>query len=292
MQVAFLGLGTMGAPMAANLVKAGVAVRVWNRSEGPAARLAEVGAEPAASAADAARGADVLIAMLSDDAATKAVLLDDGALEALAPGALLVNMATIAVAFGATLAERAERRGVGYVAAPVLGRVNVAEAGELNILAGGAADAIDRAQPLFDIMGRKTWRFGGRPEQANAVKLAVNFMLASAIETMGEAASLAEGHGVSGADFLDMATSTVFAAPAYQGYGAAIAAQRFEPAGFKLALGLKDVRLALEAAEAARTPMPFAAVLRDNLIDGVAHGDGDLDWAALAKVAARRAGRI
>ncbi|GLK54106.1 3-hydroxyisobutyrate dehydrogenase-like beta-hydroxyacid dehydrogenase [Methylopila capsulata] len=292
MQVAFLGLGTMGAPMAANLAKAGVALRVWNRSEGPAARLAEVGAEPAASPAEAAHGADVLIAMLADDAATKAVLLDGGALEALAPGALLVNMATVAVAFGASLADQAERCGVAYVAAPVLGRVNVAEAGELNILAGGRADAIDRAQPLFDVMGRKTWRFGERPEQANAVKLAVNFMLASAIETMGEAASLAEGHGVSGADFLAMATSTVFAAPAYQGYGAAIASGTFEPAGFKLSLGLKDVRLALEAAEAARTPMLFAAVLRDNLIDGVAHGEGDLDWAALAKVAARRAGRL
>jgi len=292
MQAAFLGLGTMGAPMAANLAKAGVALRVWNRSEGPAARLAEVGAEPAASPAEAARGADVLIAMLADDAATKAVLLDGGALEALAPGALLVNMATVAVAVGASLAAQAESRGVAYIAAPVLGRVNVAEAGELNILAGGRADAIDRAQPLFDVMGRKTWRFGDRPEQANAVKLAVNFMLASAIETMGEAASLAEGHGVAGADFLAMATSTVFAAPAYQGYGAAIASETFEPAGFKLSLGLKDVRLALEAAEAARTPMPFAAVLRDNLIDGVAHGDGDLDWAALAKVAARRAGRI
>ncbi|GBD46867.1 NAD(P)-dependent oxidoreductase [Methylopila sp. Yamaguchi] len=292
MQAAFLGLGTMGAPMAANLAKAGVALRVWNRSEGPAARLAEFGAEPAASPAEAARGTDVLIAMLADDAATSAVLLDGGALEALAPGALLVNMATVAVAVGASLAAQAESRGVAYVAAPVLGRVNVAEAGELNILAGGRADAINRAQPLFDVMGRKTWRFGDRPEQANAVKLAVNFMLASAIETMGEAASLAEGHGVAGADFLAMATSTVFAAPAYQGYGAAIASETFEPAGFKLSLGLKDVRLALEAAEAARTPMPFAAVLRDNLIDAVAHGEGDLDWAALAKVAARRAGRI
>ena len=158
-------------------------------------------------------------------------------------------MATVSVALAAELARLHGERGVAYVAAPVLGRVNVAEAGQLNILAAGEARALLAVQPLFDAMGRKTWYFGERPEQANAVKLAVNFMIGSAIGAMSEAVALVRGYDVDKAAFLEMATSTAFAAPVYQGYGQAIAEERFEPAGFKLALGLKDLRLAQEAAE-------------------------------------------
>ncbi len=140
-------------------------------------------------------------------------------------------------------------------------------------------------------MGTKTWRFGSEPEKANAVKLAGNFLLISAIEAMGEAAAFAEGHGVAGADVLGMLTSTLFASPVYKNYGAMIMEGRYEPPGFTMRLGLKDVRLALEAGEAAAVPMPFASVLRDNLLDAIAHGDGDRDFAALATVAARRSGR-
>ena len=289
MQVGFVGLGTMGTPMAVNLLKAGYAVRVWNRSPEPAAALVAQGAAAVAAPNAVAHGTDVLISMLSDDDATRAVIVDAGVLDALKPGAIHVNMATVSVAFARAMHRLHQEHSIAYVAAPVLGRVHVAEAGQLQILAAGDTPALERIQPLFDAMGQKTWRLGAAPEQANVVKLAMNFMLASAVETMGEASALTRGYGIAAADFLEIATSTLFAAPAYQGYGGAIAANRFEPAGFKLALGAKDVRLALEAAEAARVPLPIGSVVRDSLLDAMAHGDAQRDLAALARTSARRA---
>lgn len=292
MHIAFLGLGTMGLPMATNLFKAGYRVRGWNRSRGPVDKLAALGADAAATAADACRGADVVITMLADDAATRATVLEGGVLDALAKGAVHINMGTVSVALAQELAVLHRERNVGYVAAPVLGRVNVAEAGQLNILAAGDAQALATAQPLFDVLGQKTWRFGDRPEQANAVKLAVNFMIGAAIGAMSEASALVEGHDVDPKGFLEMATSTVFAAPVYKIYGEAIAQERFEPAGFKLALGFKDVRLAMEAAEQASVPMTLASALRDSHLESIAHGEGHLDWAALSQTAKRRAGQL
>lgn len=292
MKIAFLGLGTMGLPMAANLLKAGYWVRGWNRSPEPVAKLVALGAQAASTPREAAEGADVLISMLADDAATQATLLDGQALEALKPGAIHINMATISVALANQLLALHQARGVGYLAAPVLGRVNVAEAGQLQILAAGDAQALASVQPLFDVLGQKTWHFGDRPEQANAVKLSVNFMIASAIGTMGEAVALAQGYGVDKGSVLDLVTSTLFNAPVYKGYGSAIAEERFEPAGFKLALGLKDVRLAMDAAEKVNVPLPLASTLRDTHIESLAHGEGHLDWAALSRTSARRAGQV
>lgn len=290
MDIAFLGLGTMGAPMARNLLKAGHAVHVWNRSPQAREALLQDGAQACDAPLDAAI-APVVFSMLADDDAVREVIVDSGLLDALPEGAVHVNLATVSVAFARALAARHAERGVDYVAAPVVGRVDVATAGKLNILAGGKAVAIDRVQPLLDVLGAKTWRFGDAPEQANAVKLATNFCLASAIGTMAEASALVRGHDVAPADFLEMITSTVFAAPAYQGYGGLIAREQYSPAGFKMTLGLKDVRLALAAGEATHVPMPLASTLRDGLLEGVANGDGALDWAALAKVSARRAGQ-
>ena len=257
MEIGFLGLGAMGAPMAANLVRAGHRLRVWNRSRAPVSALVAIGAAPADSPGDA----NILISMLADDVATQAVVVDGGALDALAPRAIHINMATISVALAVRLERSHREKGVAYITAPVLGRSNVAEAGELQIIAAGDIEALDHIQPLFDVLGQKTWRFGERPEEANAVKLAANFMIASAIATMGEAVALARGYGASKMDFLDLVTSTIFAAPVYKGYGGAIAEERFQPAGFKLTLGLKDVRLALEAAESAHVPLPIARLI-------------------------------
>ena len=282
----------MGLPMAANLLKAGYTVRGWNRSPEPVARLAALGAQAASTPREAAEGADVLISMLADDAATHATLVDGQALDALKPGAVHINMATISVALANQLLALHQARGVGYLAAPVLGRVNVAEAGQLQILAAGDAQALATVQPLFDVLGQKTWHFGDRPEQASAVKLSVNFMIASAIGTMGEAVALAQGYGVDKGSVLDLVTSTLFNSPVYKGYGSAIAEERFEPAGFKLALGLKDVRLAMDAAEKVNVPLPLASTLRDTHIEGLAHGEGHLDWAALSRTSARRAGQV
>ena len=288
MDVGFLGLGRMGQGMAASLVKAGHRVRVWNRS--PEAAKAVAGAEPVATAAEAFRG-DAAITMLADDAALRSVIVEGGVLDADERPGVHVGMSTVSVALSQELAPIHARAGVAYVAAPVFGRPDVAEKGALNIVAAGEDEAIARVQPLLDAMGGKTWRFGSEPHRANAVKLAGNFMLIAAIEAMGEAAAFAEGHGVSGADLLDLLTNTLFASPVYKGYGASIMAKRYEPPGFNLRLGAKDIRLALGAADTVGVPMPFASVLRDNLLDAMSHGDGEKDLAALATVAARRSGQ-
>ena len=263
---------------------------VWNRSPGPADALAAEGAKIATAAADLGN-ADVVFSILADDEASRAVILAGGVLDALSDGASLVNLATVSVAFARELAARCTDRGIGYVAAPVLGRPDVAAAGKLQVLAGGAADHLARVQPLLDVIGQRTWYFGHDSERANAAKLATNFMIAAAIEAMGEAVALAEGWGVSGPSFLEMVTSTLFAAPIYAGYGAMIAARKYEPAGFTMRLATKDLRLVLEAAEQSATPMPLASLLKDNFLDGIANGDADLDWGALANIALRRAGR-
>lgn len=289
MQLGFIGLGTMGAPMVLNLLKAGHRVRVWNRSTAPLQALAKAGAEAVETPALAAQ-AEVLISMLGDDTAIRSVFFDAKALDGLQAGSVHVNMSTVSVALARELAAVHEARGVDYVSAPVLGRVDVAAAGNLNILASGPADALARVQPLFDVLGRKTWTLGDTAEVACAAKLSANLMIASAIESMAEASTLAGGYGVSRASFIDMITSTLFPVPVYQGYGKQMVDDIFEPAGFKLSLGLKDVRLALEAGEAAQVPLPFASVLKDNLLDGMAHGQADQDWASLSKVSDRRAG--
>ena len=291
MNIAFLGLGTMGLPMASNLLAAGYTVRAWNRSPKQPQDFAAPGAIISATPQQAAVGADVLITMLADDEATRATVLDAGVLAALKPGAIHINMATVSVALATELAALHQQQGVAYIAAPVLGRVNVAQAGQLNIVAAGDPAALAVVQPLFDVLGQKTWYLGERPEQANAAKLAVNFTIASAIGTMSEATALVQGHGLDKAHFLDLLTSTVFTAPVYKVYGQAIAEERFEPAGFKLALGLKDVRLTLAAAEQVNVPLPLASALRDAHLESMAHGEGHLDWAALSRTSARRAGQ-
>lgn len=284
MSIGFIGLGAMGRHMAAKLLRSNQPVHVWNRNPAPVQALAEQGAKAAASAAECGI-ADVVFSMLSDDQATRSVVVDGGVLDAMAPGSIHVNMATVSVAFAREMAALHVARGIGYVAAPVLGRVDVAAAGKLNILAGGSDELIARVQPLLDLMGQKTWRFGDAPEQANAVKLACNLTLACAIEAMGEGAALAGSHGVQAASFIDLITSTLFAgSPVYKGYGAMIAQERYSPAGFKLSLGLKDVGLANDAAEAQGLRLHFGTVLRETLQEAVARGDGDLDLAGLARM--------
>jgi 3-hydroxyisobutyrate dehydrogenase-like beta-hydroxyacid dehydrogenase len=288
--IAFLGLGAMGQHMAANLLKSGQPVYVWNRTPQPVQALVQQGAKPAATPAQCGI-ADVVFSMLADDTATRAVLVNGGVLNALAPGSIHVNMATVSVAFAREMSALHLARGVGYLAAPVLGRVDLAAAGKLNILAGGADELVNRVQPLFDLMGQKTWRFGAAPEQANAVKLACNLTLACAIEAMGEGSALAGAYGIPAANFIELITNTLFAgSPVYKGYGGMIAEERYSPAGFKLSLGQKDVRLAVEAGCNQGLPLAFGDALQTVLKEAVDHGDADLDLAALGKNAARRGG--
>jgi len=289
MDVGFIGLGHMGKAIAANLIRAGHRLCVWNRSEGPARELAALGARIAGAPADTAHG-EVLMTMLADDAATRAVLVEGGVLDRASRGLVWVNLATVTIALVRELARLAQERGIDYVAAPVFGRPEVAQSGKLNIVVSGVPATLARIAPLLSAIGERTWPISGPPERANVVKLAGNFMIASAIETMGEAAALVQAYGVSSGDFLNVLTNTLFAAPVYKVYGRFIAEQHYQPAAFTLVLGLKDVRLALEAGEAAHVALPFASVLRDHFLEAIAAGKADHDWAALAEVSARRAG--
>lgn len=290
MKVGFIGLGAMGSAMASNLVAAGHHVTVWNRSDAATGKLASLGAKVASTPDRAAQG-EVLHSMLANDQAVRAIFLDGGLLDAMDPGMVHVNHATISVALARELAEEHASRGLDYVAAPVFGRPDVAAAGKLNMLVAGAPGIIEKVRPLLETMAAKLWPMGENPERANVVKLAGNFMIVSAIESMAEASVLARAYGVSAADFIELMTSTLFASPVYRGYGKAMAEQRFTPPGFALPLGLKDVMLAQDAAHAERVPMPLAGVLRDSLLEALADGAEGMDLAALVRASARRANR-
>jgi 3-hydroxyisobutyrate dehydrogenase-like beta-hydroxyacid dehydrogenase len=287
MDIGFIGLGTMGSRIAANLLKAGHKVRVWNRTRPSVDALAQAGATPVATAREAFSG-DAVFSMLADDAALREVI--EPLLEGAPKGLVHINMATISVALARELAARYKELGLFYVAAPVFGRPELAAAGKITIVAAGDPTAIARVQPLLNVIGQRTWPMGDQPERANVVKLAGNLMLGAAVEAMAEAAALASRYGIAPADMLNVMTSGVFASPAYQLYGDAIAKQRYEPPGFRLSLTLKDLRLALAAAEEVSTPLPLADVVHESLLEAAASGDGERDLAALAKVSMRRAG--
>lgn len=283
----------MGGAIATRLLKAKHTVRVWNRSPEGARKLGEEGAKVVAKPDDAFKG-DVVFSMLGDDAALRAVLLETGVLERASREAvpIHVNMATVSVAFADELAALHAKRGIAYIAAPVMGRPDAAAAGKLNIMAAGPQDAVDRVQPLLDVVGQKTWRFGDVPSRANVVKLSMNFMLGAACEAMGEAAALVTGYGVNAGDLFELASHSVFPGPVYEGYGRLIAAAAFEPAGFKARLGLKDIRLAIAAAESVTTPMPLASQMRDFLLEALTRGEGEKEFGVvLGRAAMRRAGR-
>ena len=290
MDVGFIGLGNMGAGVAGNLIAAGHRVRVWNRSPEPVTALVEKGAEAAATPAAVFAG-DVVFSMLSQDEVIEEVILGPGALDQAKPGLVHVNLATVSVAFAQRMEAEHARRGLAYVAAPVLGRPEAAARGQLHVLCAGPPDAVARVQPLLEAFAAKLWPLGEEAHRANAVKLACNFALASMIETLGEAGALVQGYGVAPAALYEVMTGSLFASPAYKTYGPLIAEGRFTPPGFKLPLGQKDVRLALAAGEAVHTPLPLASLLRDHFIEAIAQGDGDKDWSALALGAFRRAGQ-
>lgn len=287
MNVSMIGLGAMGAAMVRNLLAKGVTVTVWNRSRAIVDELAAEGAIPAADL-DEAFKADIVLSMLAHDQAVKDVLLDSGVLARARKGVVHVNLATISAALAGELAALHAELGLGYVASPVFGRPPVAQAGGLNVLAAGAPDAVATAMPVLEMLAAKVWPLGEDPIRANALKLAGNFMIVSAIESMGEAVALGEAYGVPAPELLDMLSSTLFAAPIYKIYGAMIAERRYSPPGFGAALGLKDVRLVLDAAEAKGLSMPQADLAEASLEMLLSGEDKELDLAALAEVARGR----
>jgi len=287
MNVGFVGLGAMGAAMVRNLLGKGVKVTVWNRSRAIVDELAAEGAIPAATV-DEAFAADIVLSMLAHDKAVREVLVDSGVLSQARKGVVHVNHATISTDLAAELSALHAELGLGYVAAPVFGRPPVAQAGGLNVLSAGAPDAVSKAQPVLDLLAAKVWPLGEDPVRATALKLAGNFMIVSAIESMGEAVALGEAYGVEAPDLIDMLSSTLFAAPIYKIYGAMIAERRYTPPGFAAELGLKDVRLVLDAAEAKGLSMPLADLAEASLESLLSGDEQNLDLAALAEIARGR----
>jgi len=290
MKVGFIGLGHMGAAMAANLVKAGHEVTVFNRSPEKRRALLALGAHEADSVAAACHG-EVAITMLADDAAVAAVVLaEHGMVASLAAGAIHLSMSTISVALSKQLAAAHARNGQRLVAAPVFGRPAAAAAGQLFIVTAGDPAAIEACAPLLHAMGQKAIPIGTEPAAANLVKLTGNFVTAAAIEAMGEAVALIDKAGIDRRAYIDLLTATVFNAAPYTTYGPLIAQGTFEPAAFAAPLAYKDVRLALAAAEALRVPMPLGSLLHDRLLRLLVGGGEHLDWAALGGLATQDAG--
>ena len=291
MKVAFLGLGNMGSAMARNLIRAGHDVTIWNRTLSKAEALRSEGAKVGKSPAEAAKDSEVVITMLADDVAVEgAVLLADGLIETLPKGAAHVSMSTISVALSNRLAEEHHRRGQDYVTAPVFGRPDAAAAAKLFVAAAGEKSVVERCLPLLEILGQRVFVLGEKPEMANVVKLSGNFLIASVIESLGEAIALTRKYGIEPHQYVEFLTNSLFAAPVYKTYGGLIADQKHQTAGFGLRLGLKDIRLALSAAESVDAPLPVASLIRDHMLTAIARGLDKHDWSVLGQLAADNAG--
>ena len=289
MDMGFVGLGGMGGAIARNLTKAGHVLKVYNRTRSRAEALAGEGATIADTPA-AACTAGVVASMLADDAAVEGVVFGEhGILEGLPPGGVHICHSTISTNLAHRLVEAHRKKGQHFIAAPVFGRPDAAAAGRLLVVAAGPAEAVKRCRPALEAVGRKLFVIGVDPPAANTVKLGGNFLIASMLESLGESFALLRKAGVEPSTFLEI-MAAFFQSPILENYGKAMAEQRYEPAGFKLRLGLKDMRLVTAVAEELSSPMPIASLVRDNLISGVAQGFADLDWSVLARVAAMKSG--
>jgi 3-hydroxyisobutyrate dehydrogenase-like beta-hydroxyacid dehydrogenase len=290
MKLGFIGLGRMGSAMAANLVRAGHEVTVFNRTPGKSSALVALGAQEAATLAGACRGETVITMLADDEAAANIAMGSGGLLENLSKGAIHLSMSTISVAMSDRLAQAHAQSGQRYVAAPVFGRPDMAAAAKLFIVAAGDPEAIDTCRSVFDALGQKTSTIGGVPSAANLVKLTANFLQAAVIESLGEAIALIGKAGIDRRAYVDLLTSTIFTAPAYKIFGPLIADGTFGTAAFAAPLGYKDIRLALAEAETLRVPMPLASLLHDRFLRLFAQGGDNLDWSAIGGLASQDAG--
>jgi 3-hydroxyisobutyrate dehydrogenase-like beta-hydroxyacid dehydrogenase len=290
MRIAFIGLGRMGTGMAHNLLRAGHQVTAYNRSREKAEALKADGAEVAASPAEACRNVQAAFTMLADDNAVgDTVFGENGIAAGLPQGAIHISSSTISANFARKLTAEHASKGQGYISAPVFGRPDAAEAKKLIVVAGGRTEEIERARPLLEAISRAVFVAGPEPWHANLFKLCGNFMLSSMLEAFGEAFATLRKSGADHHTFLDT-MNELFGSPVYRNYGTIIADEKFEPAGFALKLGLKDVRLALEAAGEVNAPMPLASLLRDHLLAAISNGQEQMDWSSISQVAARNAG--
>jgi 3-hydroxyisobutyrate dehydrogenase-like beta-hydroxyacid dehydrogenase len=290
MKIAFVGLGRMGMGMARNLVRVGHSLAVYNRSREKAEALAAGGARVASSPADACRDAEVVMTMVADDHAVEQIVFgNDGIASAMENNCIHVSHSTISTALARKLTAEHAQRKQGYLSVPVFGRPEHAESKNLVVVAAGPSELLDRGRPLFDAICRQTFVIGAEPWQANVAKVCGNFMVISMIESLGEAYATLRKAGVAPEAFLEIINS-LMASPILALYGRIIAQEQFEPAGFALKLGLKDVRLVLAAAEECAAPMPLASLVHDHLLSALAQGQGEMDWSSMTQVIARNAG--
>jgi 3-hydroxyisobutyrate dehydrogenase-like beta-hydroxyacid dehydrogenase len=290
MRIGFVGLGHMGTAMAANLLKAGHDVSVFNRTSGKSSSLVELGAREAANLAAVCDGEAVITMLANDDAVSDITLGEGGIIARLLKGGIHLSMSTISVALSKRLAVAHAQAGQRYVAAPVFGRPDMAAEAKLFIVTAGDPRAVDECKPLFDALGQKTSTIGAEASAANLVKLTANFLQASVIESLGEAIALIGKAGIDRRAYVNLLTSTIFTSPAYTIFGPLIAAGTFGPAAFAAPLGYKDIRLALAAAESLRVPMPLASLLHDRFLRLFAQGGENLDWSAIGGLATQDAG--
>jgi 3-hydroxyisobutyrate dehydrogenase-like beta-hydroxyacid dehydrogenase len=291
MKVGFIGLGRMGQGMAGRILSAGHDLLVHDPFPGQSDSLVEAGAVAVDSPAAASTDRDVVISMLPSDKVLSAVIGgDNGLLGGMPSTCIHMAMGTHGVPAINDAAQAHKDAGQAFVACPVLGRPDLAAQGLLRLVPGGPATAVDKVRPLFDVMGQQTFEVGENPQAATAVKITNNFVLGCAIETMGEAFSLVEKLGVEPAVFFDVMLQGLFGAPAYQIYGKMIVDEAWEGHGATAVIGLKDADLALEAADAADMPLPSAHIWRNYLQRAIERGEGDLDWAVMAREQARASG--
>ena len=291
MKIGFIGLGRMGQGMSARLLSGEHDLLVYNRTAGKSAALESAGAKVAPTISAVCEGRDLVISMVADDAALDDVTLASGGVrDSLPKNAVYAAMGTHSAAAVQNVAHAFKERSLSFVAAPVLGRPDAAAAGQIVVVCGGPAEALKKCEPAFNTLGRKTMEAASLPEAAIAIKLANNFVLGCAVETMAEGFALVRKYGVNPQVFYDVMTEGLFAAPAYKVYGKLIVDSSYNTPGFTVKLGLKDIKLALAAAELVGVPLPSGSVVRDRLIGAIAHGDGDKDWAVLGREQARASG--
>ena len=291
MKIGFIGLGRMGSGMVGRILEHGHDLAVYDVIAASTAKAAAAGARVAASVGDLCAGREIVITMLAEDTAVHDVAFGDGGLrDSLPRGAIHLAMGTYGIGTIRALAAAHAAAGQTLVAAPVLGRPDLAATGQLGIVSGGPDAAVERCGPLFTILGRQRFHAGELPEAASAIKLANNLVLGCAIQAMGEAFSLVRKYDVQPQVLYDVMTEGLFSAPAYKVYGKIMVDEGYERAGSTIALNLKDANLILGAGDIARVPLPSGNTFRDRLLSAIAHGDANKDVAALALEQARACG--
>ena len=285
--IGFIGLGNMGQPIAGNLLRAGYKLRVYNRTPGKDGPLVNSGAVSVAHSNETAEQGGIVLTMLTDDAALEHVCTQSASfVERLGPGGIHISLSTVSPAISRRMAEHHAKSGVAFVSAPVFGRPDAAAAARLWVCVSGPAKAKSRVAPILKAIGQGIFDFGENPGAANVVKLCGNFLIASAIEGLAEGFVFAEKNGVPASQLAEMLGQTFFACTAYRNYSKIIVEKLYEPPGFPLILGLKDMNLVLDAATSASVPMPLASLLRDRWLSSLAKGRGNLDWSGIALAAA------